>query len=81
MDDRDGDGGLELGAQLDELLGGEIQRQGLIQPRNTGKIQRFTASEDEKTVRGREEGRLLEPGKQHSWLLRTTIARAMKTTF
>ena len=50
MDDRDGDSGLELGAQLDELLGGEIQRQGLIQRRNTGKIQRFTASEDEKTV-------------------------------
>ena len=40
MDDRDRDGGLELGAQLDELLGGEIQRQGLIQRRNTGKIQR-----------------------------------------
>ena len=27
VDDRDGDGGLELGAQLDELLGGEIRRQ------------------------------------------------------
>ena len=89
MGDRDLDRGLELAAQLDALLGGEIQRQGLIQPRNTGKIQRFTASEDEKTVRGREddadgsreEGRLLEPGKQHSWLLRTTIARALKTMF
>ena len=38
--DRDLDCGLELAAQLDELQEGEIQRRGLIQRRNTGKIQR-----------------------------------------